>query len=144
MKKFFTLAVCLVSLASGSQTLAAKIYTWVDSDGVTHFSEHPPKNTQTTVIKPRIGHSEPVDYGSSDPVQNPEDAKAKAEQQAAAEVAQALKDPLRCASARKNLQTLENFGRVKVKGDDGELRYLTPSEQQERLKSTQQAINESC
>lgn len=145
MKKMFTIALCLASLASGSQVSAAKVYKWVDDDGVTHFSAHPPKNTQTTVIKPKTGHSEPVHYGSDGAVITPKEAGAAvAQQQADEELAQSLKDPTRCAAARKNLTTLENFGRVKVKGDNGELHYLTPEEQQEKIKATQQAINESC
>ena len=59
-------------------------------------------------------------------------------------MAQALKDPTRCAAARKNMETLRNFGRVKVKGEDGSFHFLTSEEQQERIQSTQQAIDESC
>ncbi|HTF84513.1 MAG TPA: DUF4124 domain-containing protein [Cellvibrio sp.] len=143
MKRLFVFALCMVSLTLASHVFAAKVYKWVDENGVTHFSEHPPKNTQTEVIKPKTGHSEPVNYESAAPTNNA-DAAATAQQQAEEDVARALKDPTRCAVARKNMETLQNFGRVKVKGEDGSFHYLTPEEQQERIRSTQQAIDESC
>lgn len=144
MKRFFAPALCIASLLLTSHSFAAKVYKWVDENGVTHFSEHPPKNTQTTVIKPKTGHSEPVKYESTAPANDTEATAAAAQQQADEDLAQALKDPTRCAAARKNMETLQNFGRVKVKGEDGSFYYLTPDEQQERIQSTQQAIDESC
>ena len=142
MKRLFVLALCMAGLTLASQSFAAKVYKWVDADGVTHFSEHPPKNTQTEVIKPKTGHSEPVNYESAAPAGD--DGAAAGQQQADEAMAQALKDPTRCAAARKNMETLRNFGRVKVKGEDGSFHFLTSEEQQERIQSTQQAIDESC
>jgi hypothetical protein len=144
MKRLFTLTLCLASLTLSGHLLAAKVYKWVDEDGTTHLSEHPPKNTQTTVIKPKTGHSEPVNYDSTGVATDKTATDAAAEQQAKDDLAQALKDPTRCEAARKNMETLRNFGRVKVKGDDGSYHFLTPEEQQERLRTTQQAIDESC
>lgn len=153
MKSLFTLTLCLASLAFGSQALAAKVYKWVDDAGVTHFSEHPPKNTESTVIKPQTGHSEPVHYDSTGQLSSapqptaatPINDQAAQQRQAAADEARAKKNPERCAAARKNMETLQNFGRVKVKDKEGDgFHYLTPDEQQERSKSTQQVIDESC
>ena len=145
MKKLFTLAFCLAGLMTVNQTMAATVYKWVDESGVTHFSEHPPKNTETTLIKPKTGHSEPVNYDDKGKALSEEASKAAAESKEAAEkLAEAMKDPERCASARKNLETLQNNARVKVKGEDGEYRFLTQDEMQDRLKTTQDAVRESC
>lgn len=144
MKRLLVPALCMASVLLANPSFAAKIYKWVDEDGITHFSEHPPKNTQTTVIKPKVGHSEPVNYDSGAPADDKTAAEAAAQRQAEEDLAQALKDPTRCEAARKNMETLQNFGRVKVKGEDGEFHYLSPEEQQERIQSTQQAIDESC
>ena len=147
MKQFLSIALCIASLSAGSQALAAKVYKWVDENGVTHFSEHKPNDIKATEIKPNTGHSEPVSYvdvKDSAP-QNVVKTEASARQEDEAKIKQALKDPTRCAAARKNLETLQNFGRVKVKDEDGEgFHYLTPAEQSERLKTTQQAISEAC
>jgi len=143
MKRLSTLTLCVFALLIGNPATAAKIFKWVDENGITHFSEHPPKNTASTQIKPKTGHSEPVNYESA------KETKAVSENAAARkaeeELARSLKDPTRCAAARKNRETLENFGRVRVKNenDDG-FHYLTPDEQQERLRATDKAIEESC
>lgn len=142
MKRLFIFALCIASLTAG-QSFAAKVYKWVDEKGVTHFSEHPPKNTQTTVIKPKTGHSEPVNYGTPASTDNAA-TSAEAQRRADEALAQSLKDPTRCAAARKNMETLQNFGRVRVQNEDGSFHYLTADEQQERSRTTQQAIDESC
>jgi hypothetical protein len=56
----------------------------------------------------------------------------------------ALKDPERCESARKNSETLKTYARIRIKGDDGEYRYLTPDEQKQKLDEANKAIEESC
>jgi hypothetical protein len=136
MKHTCVIALCLASLLAGSPALAAKVYKWVDEQGVVNFSEHPPKNTKAVEIKPNIGHSEPVIY-EKPAAETPAQA-APTEQQAS------LKDAQRCEIARKNLQVLQTFGRVRVPEKDGSFHYLTEQEQQDRLKTTQQAIDESC
>jgi hypothetical protein len=51
--------VCgLITLCSCSMAFAAKIYKWTDEKGVTHFSEHPPLNTKTMLVKPQIAMGE--------------------------------------------------------------------------------------
>lgn len=138
MKFPYALIFCLVGLVAASPVMAAKVYKWVDKDGVTNFSEHPPRNTQSEELKPKTGHSEPVKYDTTGRVETPppaEDADA---------TPQPIKDPERCEIARKNFQTLQNFGRVRVRNDDGSFHYLTEVEQLERLKDTQKSIDENC
>lgn len=118
------------------QVMASKVYKWVDENGITHFSEHPPRNTPTTLIKPKTGHSEPVFYGSS--------SAAASEESTEGMVTQEEYHRERCDIAKKNIEALRNFGRVKVRNDEGELHYLTEDEQQQRLQTNQQMVDESC
>lgn len=136
MKHTYVIAICLAGLLAGSPALAAKVYKWVNEEGVVNFSEHPPKNTKAVEIKPNTGHSEPVFYET--PGAPTSTSVAPTETQVS------LKDPKRCEVARKNLQVLQNFGRVRVPEKDGSFHYLTEQEQQEQLKTTQQMIDESC
>lgn len=120
-------------------TGSAQIYKWVDEDGITHFSERPPKNTPAALIKPKTGHSEPVFYGgasSSASETEPEIPEGM--------VTEAAYHQERCEVARQNLQALKNFGRVKVRRDDGEIHSLSEEEQQERVATNQQMADESC
>lgn len=137
MKPMCAIAFCLAGLLIGSPAMAAKVYKWVDENGVVNFSAHPPKDTQSTVIRPKTGHSEPVTYDTP--------GQTTQEQPAAANTAQqSRKDPERCEISRKNMDVLRTFGRVRVPNEDGSFHYLTEEEQQEKLKTTQQAIDESC
>jgi Domain of unknown function (DUF4124) len=144
MKASATLVISLVScLLISSPTFAAssKIYKWTDEKGQVHFSERPKQGTQPEVIKPQIGHSDPVNYAT------PSDDKAKNEKkpesQADAEK-KAPKDSERCEAARKNLETLKTYARIRIKGEDGEYKFLTPDEQQQKTDEATKAIEESC
>lgn len=139
MKAFiFALSLSCCLLASGSASAElGKVYKWTDGKGVVNYSERPPLGTQTEIVKPDISHSEPVDYGTA--------AGEKPKEQKQVDGAKtALKDPDRCDAARQNLDTLKTYARIRIKGDDGQLRYLTPDEQQQKTNEAAKAIEESC
>ena len=139
MKVSAALALLLACLFTATITFAApeKVYKWTDSKGNVHYAQRPPANTDTEVIKPQTGHSDPVTYTAPAGDANKEVKKT-------ADDAKALKDPERCANARKNIETLKTYARIKIKGDDGEFRYLTPDEQQQKLTEANKAASESC
>jgi hypothetical protein len=129
----FMFGICFVLACS--HATADKLYKWTDDKGVTHYSQHPAANVKNEVIKPKTGHSDPVTYTVPTSTANANssvDAKAS------------LKDPERCANARKNLETLKTFARIKVKETNGEFRYLTPDEQKQKISEANKAIEESC
>lgn len=133
-----SLSFALLFLASSyAFSVPGKVYKWTDEKGLVHYSERPPLGIQTEIVKPETGHSEPVNYGS------PASEKAKDEKKADAGKS-SQKDPERCAAARKNLDTLKTYARIKIKGDDGEYRFLTPDEQQQKTNEATKAIEESC
>lgn len=115
----------------------SKVYKWTDSKGQTHYSQHPPANTQTEVIKPQTGHSDPVNYSTSEP-------KSDKEKSESSPAAAAPKDKERCETARKNVETLKTYARIRIKGEDGEFRYITPDERAQKLAEANKAIEESC
>lgn len=139
MKVTATLILSLLGLLASSQALTApeKVYKWTDEKGQVHYSERPPFGTQAEAIKPETGHSEPVNYGAT------ADDKTK-EEKTADTGKKGLKDPERCDAARKNLDTLKTYARIRIKGEDGQLRYLTPDEQQQKTNEAAKAIEESC
>ncbi len=114
-----------------------KVYKWTDEKGQVHYSERPPLGTQTEVVKPQIGRSDPVSYETVTAEKAKEDKKAGTDKNA-------LKDPERCDAARKNLDTHKTYARIKFKGDDGQYRFLTPDEQQQKTNEASKAIEESC
>ena len=49
-------------LLSGSPAIADEIFHWVDEDGVLHFSDWAPKNSDAEVIKMIVSNSNPPGY----------------------------------------------------------------------------------
>lgn len=134
-----TLVISFASLLAYSSAFAAaeKVYKWTDAKGQTHYSQHPPLNTETEVIKPPTGHSDPVNYSATSTPKSPAEAKVEAKNAPP-------KDKVRCDAARKNAETLKTYAHIRMKGDDGEYRFLTPEEQQQKLDEANKAIEESC
>ena len=138
------LATSLLSLPA----LAAKtFYKWVDDEGVTHYSERKPMGTDAEAVSVSIGRSDPVTNAQT----NVQGAQGNADGQTAAgsnteEVdPEALKDPERCNIARKNLETMQNNNRIRMKDPaTGEYRFLSQQEKEQQMAESQKAIDESC
>lgn len=123
---------------------AEQIYRWVDDEGVTHFTAHPPKGRQSESVRTHTGHSEPVDYTSQYPG---EEAEAEAESQTgddnSRELSQQEVDQA-CQTARQNLETLERGGRITLETEDGSRRYLDEEEIRERAETARQIMENAC
>lgn len=122
--------LCLSQLALSSKDF----YKWEDEDGVTHYSAHPSKDHASSKVR-------------ATNIKGSETSSAAATEDSAKPATQATeelpKDPQRCAQAKKNLKTLQEKSRVRIKeGDD--YRYLAPEEVAEQIKTAQQIIKEEC
>jgi hypothetical protein len=114
--------------------MADKIYSWVDSKGVTHYGENPPKDTPARLLNARTGHSDPVIHESKD-----------TKSAATTEKAQAAKPTAeRCELVRKNLQMLITNPRVKTTDKNGETRIMTPEEMQTQVENMEAIIADEC
>ncbi|WP_286804138.1 MULTISPECIES: DUF4124 domain-containing protein [unclassified Marinimicrobium] len=138
------LAVLAITLCATPLTgLADQVYRWVDDEGVTHFTSHPPKGRPSETLRTQTGHSEPVDYSSQYPRPEPEQPEP---QSAASNVEQPSKQELdeACQRARQNLETLERGGRIAVETEDGSRRYLGEEELSERAETARQIMDRAC
>lgn len=136
-----TALLCLVPL----HMVAATAYKWVDENGETHYSQSPPPATKAEVIKtPNASATTPTpaQNPASTATQKPVDAKQPPDAKAKAEDA-AVRDE-NCASARKNMETLQNSARVTVKDVDGLYHRLNDDERKTRIEDTQKRIDEFC
>ncbi|MBK8186928.1 MAG: DUF4124 domain-containing protein [Cellvibrio sp.] len=114
--------------------MADKIYSWVDSKGVTQYGETPPKDTPARLLNARTGHSDPATYATEE---KDEAVKSKGST-APAQSAE------RCETARKNLQVLNTSPRVKTTDKNGENRYMTPEEMQTQVENMEAIIADEC
>lgn len=123
---------------SASSTFAAKdkVFTWTDEKGVVHYGERPPKDSQARLIKTRTGHSEPT----------PTQETTAPNTSGTTTTANPTKDidPVRCETARKNLELLNTVARIRVTGDDGNMRNLTEEDKAAQRITMQEIIDQAC
>jgi hypothetical protein len=136
MKHAVKLGLLVVGLVAAQLTFAAKVYTWTDPNGTTHYGERPPKDVKATLIHARTGHSEATPEA---------DATAPAETAATTSGAQVMtQNAERCAQAQHNLEALKSYNRIKVKDEKGEMRVLSEAEKAQKIADMQKIADESC
>ncbi|TQV71208.1 DUF4124 domain-containing protein [Exilibacterium tricleocarpae] len=141
------LTVMLAGLGIATAS-AGEVYRWVDDDGGINYTAHPPKNRPSEKVMKfkKRGKTASTPAGDSASATAPAQPRQPAAGDPLTARAEPTKnrDPERCNIARKNLETLRQNARVRIKEAEGEFRYLTPEEHSERIKESQQAIDESC
>ena len=138
-------------LALGAVGAAAEVYKSVDENGRVVFSQKPPANTKSEVIKPRYSKPPTAPAGAAAPFVPPaqpgamptatEETKAKEltpEQLAAKQ--------RNCEIARERLAQLQapRARRLQYTNEQGELAYLTPDLLEQRITDAQTKITENC
>jgi hypothetical protein len=132
-------ALLCATLVCTALPASADVYKWVDGDGSIHYSDRKPQNTESRLIKTTKASPSPNanETGSLsqqiDALDEKEEIKKLQTQQ---------EDY--CKSLKSNIETLTNNARVRIKGDDGELRYLTAEEIVKKRKSSQQSFSDKC
>lgn len=129
---FAGLVISHPALSSG------KVYTWTDAQGGVHYGERPPKDTKAKLVRTRTGHSDPAPEAA--PAATPQDSAAQQPQPTVG----VEKNADQCASARQNLTTLKGYARVKIADANGETRYLSEEEKQQKMDETQKVIDQVC
>ncbi len=136
----FVISLSLIPLLAQAES----IYRWVDDEGVTHFTAHPPKNRQSESVHTQTGHSEPVDYSSQYSGRAGSDnSQAQSEGSDSERLSQQELDEA-CQTARQNLEVLERGGRIAIETDDGSPRYLDSDEREERAETARQIMENAC
>lgn len=131
-------------LALSTATMAGQVYTWVDKQGISHFSEQPPNDQASTMIHtaappPRLPAPEKLaPVSAKDPGQEAIERKVKKDV-----AIQEAKRKEFCETVHTNLAQLENNPRLRAQ-IKGEMRRLTEEERQARIAEAKKAIEHSC
>ena len=149
--KFIKTALsCCVLLVTALQASGdVYIYRWLDADGGVHYSDRKPQNVESTLIKtskrPAVTGNAAQSFDQQiRTLQEREQIEAlKSRQQQEIAVAEQTTADY-CKSLKANIETLTNNARVRIKGEDGELRYLTAEEMVQKRNADQQAFTEKC
>ncbi|TKB44267.1 DUF4124 domain-containing protein [Thalassotalea mangrovi] len=136
--KTITSALLLMNII-GFQAAAkdVTVYRWVDKNGQIHFSQHEPIDKEYAEVTIETPYNKPkpslpdrkIKEGDS-----PEVVSAKLAMQAEE----------KCENAKSNLRTLNDFPKVKVTGEDGKTRVLTPLEKLQQLRLAENEVAVYC
>ncbi len=140
-------ALILLVLATGGAGLRAedKYYRWLDERGdPVHSDRPPPAGTPYEVVSTRTTSSRSVGSAAVTPAAPAADSGETAVASAPGLQPRPPKDPERCRQARQNLETLETAPRIRMRGDDGEFRYITDEEREQHKQTALSIINAHC
>lgn len=146
-KKILALAVCI--MATPVFAAAQSVYKWTDEDGVTHFGDRQPTGMQSESVSIRTGKRSDSN-SSANPQERVQQMDAQeAENQeretmSAAEEAREKQRAANCETARNNLALIRTGSRIKAQGADGEERYLSPEEIEEKRAQFDEIAELNC
>ncbi len=145
-----TVPLMLAAVALACAPVAAKTYRWVDENGVTVYSQSPPPSGTATEIEPPPPPAvSPEEAWRRLNVQRQmlEDLREDRElEKRLAKEKKAEEERLKrnCEAARRNLAGYIARPHARQKGADGEYRYITEEERQERMRKAREQIKENC
>ena len=145
--RFGSVLLSWLILASLAQ---AAMYKWVDDQGVTRYSQHPPSDrpAETLVPPPRPNtDAAAAQKKLEETLQDlDEDRKGRAETEQEQQKLAATAEHRRktCTAARDNLTKLTTGGRKRLIGPDGVAAYMTDEDRQARIDKAQKQIEEFC
>lgn len=145
------IATCLVAAASASllsfSVQAGNYYRWTNERGnVVHSDRPPPQGVDYEVVSTMSTQTRQVDAdeGAVAPVTEPDQGKQSAAAPVPKLEPQILKNPEKCAAARKNLAMLDSRARIRMKNKEGEMVFLTPDEQEVQRQRALDTIEVHC
>lgn len=145
-KQLLHVMVSLMLLITAPSVMAT-MYKWVDDEGNIHYSQTPPVDREaSTIAKPRTppppppsteGEPDATASEGGEELQGdgPTEEEIRAEKERIAQ---------ECQRARQWISEIENKPRLRVRDDDGNLRYLSEEERQARLKQAQDYLKKYC
>lgn len=136
------LSTLIASLIFSASSISDQkgVYRWTDDQGNQHYSDKPPKGTESEFIKTATGRT-------TEPAPQDESANPEAEQGQAPPASMEVvpeKDPTVCKQAKGNLQALSGRPRVRIKEANGEYRYLSEEEKETQRELARKNIEVHC
>lgn len=139
-----SLLLASISPLAGAET----VYKWVDEHGVTQFSALPPTGRNAEKLKVEAPEAAPGAAGAKPAADDgrPKDITNGVANPSAADLAREEKKRTEnCATAKRNLESLNTRSHVRIKDEKtGEDRYLTPDEHTQWKKDSALRVDEYC
>lgn len=150
-KQFPTMiAVIFAGLLCLSSPAMAKLYKWVDENGVTQYTQTPPVKSDFSQVKPPPKPAVDPKKAQSDlnkrleAFQKRRDDTTKNKTEADKKAKENADKAEKCKKARKNLTYLQTHSRIRNKDKDGNVTLLAEEKRQEKIKQANDAIRDYC
>lgn len=145
----------LIATISSPLAVTAGVYKWTDENGNVHYGSQRPTEAPSEKLKIQ-GDTTP--YADDDAIRaeteetKKSDKEGEGEKKPEAAAPKAAEQPKLskkekkglCQQARKNVQTIESRGRVRVKQEDGSSRHLTDPERTKELAAARKNVSKYC
>ena len=128
---------------------AAGVYKWTDQDGIVHFGDRQPVGQKSESIDIHTGAPRTGAENRQGPVERVKAMQEQKAQTAEEQKVNAVKEAQRkqreanCKTAKNNLDILSTNARIKVE-ENGQQRYLTPEEIDQKRQQFQAIADENC
>lgn len=128
----------------------AKLYKWVDENGVTQYTQTPPPKADFSQVNPPSKPAVDPQKAQSDlekrleVFQGRRDDVAKGKAESDKKAAEKAEKTAKCKKARKNLTNLQTHARVRNTDKDGKVTLLSEEKRQEKITQANKAIKEYC
>ncbi|MEP5570023.1 MAG: DUF4124 domain-containing protein [Halioglobus sp.] len=132
--------VALGILAASSTAKAEVFYRWLDDRGNPVLSDRtPPEGVDYEVVSTDSSLIRPVEAEEGAVPKTIKPTASNEFEPVKAQLPEIKKNPVYCGRAKENLTVLDTKPRIRIKDDDGEIRFLTDEERtvkrEEALKS---------
>jgi len=144
----------LLLLLQGQPADASPTYRWVDNNGNPVLSDRPPETgipyTEVGVDTGFRRYPKPVATKSNEPSGQPPTGNPSASPLASSNGAEANPasvveaHPALCERAEDNIFKLETFPRMRVRDDDGEVRFMSDEERATQLATAYKVRDANC
>ena len=140
--------LALIGLMAPTLASAESVYRWEDENGVVHFGDREPTGRASEKVSVKTGQSRSDNERQSaqEQVQALDESQAereRREKETAVEEARRKQREARCETAQANLQAINSNARIRVE-EDGEQRYLSPEEIEEKKQQFEDIVSETC
>ncbi len=144
------LALSALLLVTAGVSASDTFYRWQDERGNQVNSDRPPPagtayeviSTESSMVR-RVNTADAPENAAAEAAKEQEKPAGGQTVVTGGQV-KIVKNPEVCAQAKENLATLEVAPRVRLRGEDGEYRYLTEDERKEQEKRARDSIAVHC
>lgn len=136
LKSNIIFVVAILAITFLAPSASAKMYKWVDKDGVTHYTQQPPVKEESTVI------AEPLTRGNTS--DQTKTSKPEPKSMTGKKSAQNAKKRSQCMHVKKNLEMLEKSMNIVRKRVKGKLIAMTETERKQLIGQYRATISQHC